>query len=263
MSLLIKGISLQDVKDNVKLNELQAPDGAVAMNSQKITGLAAAAAQSDAIAADANVRAPNATQLQGKIPSNAANQIPVLDGSADLPLANLDPSVCSETELATAVSNHAGVAAAHHTKTPADTVATIVSDVLRNSNDGAKSSNVTSYTKVKEVKLNAPLGACRLKFDMKCPEAHTVKAKVYKNGVPEGAEQTTASTSYVTKSEDFSGWTTNDLIQIYVRPTVEYDYTYIQNMRFYYTKNIAELGGVGLATPLESDEAISITNQDP
>ncbi|MBA7648129.1 hypothetical protein ES703_55911 [subsurface metagenome] len=123
MTVYINGvadvISLQDVKDNVKLNELQAPDGAVAMGSQKITGMAAAVAQGDAIAADANVRAPNATQLQGKTPGAASGIATLSAGSVveqdpkahaiggtkhtSSTLANLsskvsDATVCSETE---------------------------------------------------------------------------------------------------------------------------------------------------------------------
>lgn len=49
MSLLVKGISLQDVKDNVKLNELQDPDGAVALATQILDNIGAPADTGDGL----------------------------------------------------------------------------------------------------------------------------------------------------------------------------------------------------------------------
>lgn len=134
----VGGMTLQKIKDNIKLNELQAPDGAVAMNSQKITGMAAAVAQHDAIAADANVRAPNATQLQGETPAafedtgvaaglisshttpgahHTKFTITEHDVVARHPLANLNSAVCSETEAAGLITTHTEDVDAHHAKT--------------------------------------------------------------------------------------------------------------------------------------------------
>lgn len=72
----VGAMTLQEIKDTIKLNELQAPDGAVAMNSQKITGMAAAVAQGDAIAADANVRAPDSAKLGGSTKATVQTHTP-------------------------------------------------------------------------------------------------------------------------------------------------------------------------------------------
>jgi len=72
----VSGVTLAQVKAGVKLNELQAPDGAVAMNSQKITGLAAATVAGDAIVADANVRAPDSSKLEGSNKATVQDHTP-------------------------------------------------------------------------------------------------------------------------------------------------------------------------------------------
>lgn len=85
----VGAMTLQKIKDNVKLNELQAPDGAVAMNSQKLTGLAAGSAQNDSMR----------------------------KGQAEVVLADLEAAVCSETEADGKITTHKGDASAHHAKT--------------------------------------------------------------------------------------------------------------------------------------------------
>ena len=147
----------------------------------------------------------------------------------------------------------------------APTTELLASNNLRNSNDGEKSTNSTSYVKIKEVLLNADLGACRLKFDLKSSSAGTLAyAKVYKNAVAIGTEQSNSTTSYVTKSEDFSGFLSGDLIQIYAK-AISPKIAYVQNMRFYYDKQITAFPPDTLVTPLltTTDPTISMTNQDP
>lgn len=70
------GEAVTAVKAGVKLNELQAPDGAVAFNSQKASGLAAAAVAGDAIVADANVRAPDSSALEGSNKATVQDHTP-------------------------------------------------------------------------------------------------------------------------------------------------------------------------------------------
>lgn len=110
-----------------------------------------------------------------------------------------------------------------------------------NSNDPAHAipQGATSYTKAKEIKLNAPLAKCRIKFDMTTDRSAVPVgyAKVYKNGSPIGAEHREGrDMNYVTITEDFANFNTNDLIQIYGYHAY-YDYEYIRNFRLYYAED--------------------------
>ena len=159
------------------------------------------------------------------------------------------------------IATHKSDASAHHIKTTEDTVSSAVSDTLRNSNDNEKSTSSSTYVKVKEVKLNEDLPACRLKFDVDMfPTDGNSYAQVYKNGVPIGTEWAFSETGYVTKSEDFTGWVKDDLIQIYLKTPKT---AYVQHMRFYYDVVITYVGGWDLITDLPVTYSISMTNQDP
>jgi len=70
--------SRQDHKHdiNVKVNELNAPDGALDMNSQRILGLGAVTTQGDALPADANLRAADSTLLEGDSKTTVQNHAP-------------------------------------------------------------------------------------------------------------------------------------------------------------------------------------------
>ncbi len=143
-----------------------------------------------------------------------------------------------------------------------------VSDQLQNSNDTERSNSGTSYTKIKEVKLNADLAYCRIKFDLGgAGGTFTRFGRIYKNGVAIGTEQTQESPTYVTYSEDFDTFVTDDLIQIYVKADAGGDeIAKVRNMRFYYSDFIDSIEARDLYddTFIELDgNAISVTNQDP
>lgn len=137
------------------------------------------------------------------------------------------------------------------------------SDTLRNSSDTAKQATTTAPVKVKETKLNAPLPYCRIKFEAYGVDINC-RAQIYKNGVAIGTLQTCPA-SWTTFTEDFSGFTTNDLIQIYVSRLGSDGQTTIQNFRLYYDRHITALKSLTLATPLPVTTGlpISVTNQDP
>lgn len=105
-----------------------------------------------------------------------------------------------------------------------------VGDRLETSADTEYSGAPSSYTKIKEILINRP-GAYRVKFDIKKISGDPKYGRIYKNGVAEGAEQSTSSTSYVTFSEDLSGWSEGDLLQLYVK-TAAGD-LHAQNLRLY------------------------------
>lgn len=64
------------VKANVEVGDLKAPTKALAMNNQKITGLAAPAATNDAVRADANLRAPDSSKLEGSSKATVQDHTP-------------------------------------------------------------------------------------------------------------------------------------------------------------------------------------------
>ena len=74
-----------------------------------------------------------------------------------------------------------------------------------------------SYVKLKEIFIDGS-GTLRISFDLSGDgtPGHDGVAKIYRNGVAVGTERTVSDTAtYSTFNEDISGWTPNDLCQIY------------------------------------------------
>ncbi len=140
-----------------------------------------------------------------------------------------------------------------------------VSDTLQNSNDTEQFTiSLATYVKQKEVFLNDTLSVCRVKFDLKTASAGTAYGRIYRNGSATGTARSTTSTAYSTFSEDFLGFASGDLIQIYTTGTEANQY--VRNMRFYYSKFIDKLGANYelLTETIEvTGIAVSMTNQDP
>lgn len=113
------------------------------------------------------------------------------------------------------------------------------SDTLLASNDTqALFDPGTTYTIKKEIKIPTWVRSAglRIKFSIKTANAAaTAYAKIYKNGVAWGTEQSNATTSYVEKSEDLTGFGGGDVIQIWARMSVGGYGIYIQNFRVYGT----------------------------
>jgi len=124
---------------------------------------------------------------------------------------------------------------------------TVPSENLRNSDDGGKGTGVTSYTKVKEVKINFnTYGTIRIKFHLYC-QASGGQGKVYKNGVGLGGEVTISGSPDVDSNSDLGPFLKDDLIQVYAKASGAYAAT-ITNFRFYYDRE-----------PVST----AFTNQDP
>ncbi len=113
-----------------------------------------------------------------------------------------------------------------------------------------------AWTKKKEIKLNRS-GTLRVKFDLKpttggSPQA-TSYGRIYRNGVAVGTvQQSNDNTQWVTKSEDISGWTAGDLLQLYVATSNVGVNDNCRNLRLYdlaevlpqkYWMPIVDLGG--------------------
>lgn len=142
----------------------------------------------------------------------------------------------------------------------------VVSDTLRNSNDTSRNTTELSYTKVKEVKINAAIVAVRTKFTLASGAPHNAYAKIYKNGTPIGTQRTTGG-SGVTFTEDFASWAVDDLIQIYAYTDDAGEPAVVTNFRFYYSDEFDKWGGASgepfETTVLVQATPISVTNQDP
>jgi len=116
----------------------------------------------------------------------------------------------------------------------------IPTDELLKSDDSIESSNSTSYVKIKDFtglvgNLIGSLSELRIKFDLRNDFANSgAVGRIYKNGVAHGTEQTSSLVAYATKSEDISGWSDGDTIELWIKnddgPT---ETTYVRNLRVY------------------------------
>lgn len=102
--------------------------------------------------------------------------------------------------------------------------------------DNEVTASSTSYVKVKEIILGQVTGSLRVSFDLKKSNSGTVYGRIYKNGVAIGTERSTGSTSYVNYSEDLSGFSAGDLVQLYVKKS-GITPVYVQNFRIHADKD--------------------------
>jgi hypothetical protein len=71
-----------------------------------------------------------------------------------------------------------------------------------------------TYTLRGTIKI-ARAGTYRIKWQMKNTSGSTVYGKIYRNGSPVGTEKNTNSTTYVTVSDDISGWSAGDTCELW------------------------------------------------
>lgn len=77
----------------------------------------------------------------------------------------------------------------------------------------------TTYTKRAELTIGKA-GNLRIKFKLKSSSTGVVAyGKIYKNDVAVGTERTNSATAYEEFSEDISGWSAGDKVQIYLKGT--------------------------------------------
>ena len=95
----------------------------------------------------------------------------------------------------------------------------------------------SGWTKVKEILLEKA-GTLRIKFSAKDDYASgNERAKIYRNGVAVGTLRILTS-SYQEWSQDISGWSSNDYVQLYIYSVV-YAETYVKNFRLYASDSTA------------------------
>ncbi|MDO8673192.1 MAG: hypothetical protein Q7O66_17440 [Dehalococcoidia bacterium] len=108
---------------------------------------------------------------------------------------------------------------------------------VRNSHDAEATTVATSYTKLKTITItNGLVGAARFLFDLKTAGGGaTATARIYRNGVALGTEQTDVTGGYVTKSEDLTQtWNPGDTAEIYAKTSDGAQAAYVQNFRIAY-----------------------------
>lgn len=110
----------------------------------------------------------------------------------------------------------------------------VAGDVLLASADTERNVSVLGYTKCKEIEIPYGVrGEVRVKFDLKRGAGGAVYGKIYINGVATGTERSDSTGSYQTFSEDFSGLTAGDKIQLYCKYVTNGGFT--RNFRIYDT----------------------------
>lgn len=117
------------------------------------------------------------------------------------------------------------------------------------SNDLLKSDDTEEYKYGQEYEVQKEFDAIllnlhsndsefRIKFDMKTSaNLNDVYGRIYRNGVAVGTERTTSSTTYTTYSQDISGWSEGDLIQLFTYSGAMGVQPYVKNFQVY--------GGIG------------------
>lgn len=80
--------------------------------------------------------------------------------------------------------------------------------------DTLTQANQLSWTKQYELKVSRT-GTLTISFDLASTAGHTVHAKIYRNGSAIGTERTTTSATPTTFTEDLSGWSTGDTVEIW------------------------------------------------
>ena len=109
----------------------------------------------------------------------------------------------------------------------------LAGDILRSYDDSEKCHIGTTYTKKKAIKI-LQTGTIRVKFDLMMLQAgYTAYGRIYRNDVAVGTVQSTTGQSYTTKSEDISGWTAGDELELYLKVSATIVSACSQNLRVY------------------------------
>lgn len=137
-----------------------------------------------------------------------------------------------DTDGTLAANSDSKIATQKATKTYVDFVA---GDILLAEANTMRSQTTSTYTRKKEIQVNKG-GVLRIKFDG-CKNGGSGYARVYRNGVAVGTEQsmTTTNPTFTTYSEDISGWSPGDLVQLYAKGDNTYSCE-VKNFKIYVAK---------------------------
>ncbi len=175
----------------------------------------------------------------GSAKRGAANGVAPLDASAEVPMANLKTGGANElcaldanarvpfTELANLAATSDGEITDY--EAGSDTY---------HAHDAEVDTTNTTYTKVKTITLGfLPNGTLRLYFEIKNEAlAETTYGRIYRNGVAVGTEQSVTGTTYTGFTENISGWSENDTLELYIYTSNGSYRAFAQNFRILCTK---------------------------
>ncbi len=140
---------------------------------------------------------------------------------------------------------------------------TAVSADVRNSNPAAKTTTSVPYVKLKEILINEDISAVRVSFYLVTDTfGQWAYGKVYKNGAPIGAQHL-ANDGGATFTDDIGAVVAGNLIQIYGHSSDGVSIATISDMKLCYIKKLTVLFTLTLTTPIATNWAASVTNQDP
>jgi hypothetical protein len=148
-------------------------------------------------------------------------------------------------------------------KTPYEVYNVVVaSNNLRNSNDPEKGTSNTSPTKVKETRIDGVGGTLRIFFHLRASVnagSNIAFAQIYRNGVAVGTQRGVATQSGGDFSQDISGWSPGDLIQIYAWAASPFT-AFVSYFEIYCDPDIAYINKIG-DYPLDSANYLKTTIQ--
>lgn len=99
-----------------------------------------------------------------------------------------------------------------------------------------------SSTYIKQLEVMVPYsGTYRISFGLRKLSAQDVYGKIYRNGVAVGTERGPIGWTWTEFSEDISGWTKGDLLQIYTTNKINTDGVHVGNLRVMADKGITPL----------------------
>lgn len=105
------------------------------------------------------------------------------------------------------------------------------------SDDAEASNNNAVYTKEKEFVIPDDIfedeSEFRIEFELKSSTTSAVHCRVYRNGSYVGSTQISSSTTYANFTQDLTGWSASDLIQMYTHSLDAGRTVYIKNARIY------------------------------
>lgn len=100
------------------------------------------------------------------------------------------------------------------------------------SHDAVASNDGQTYTKVKTIYMGfLPAAVLLLNFKLESDSATTAYAKIYRNGVAVGTEQSKFNFGYESKTESIAGWSAGDTLELWVKNSGLTDGTNVKEFR--------------------------------
>ncbi len=115
----------------------------------------------------------------------------------------------------------------------------VLGDVLMANSDAEVSTSSSTYVLLKQINLGMFSGDLRIKFTMKLVggSPRTATGRIYRNESGIGTERVITTDGQITEySEDITGWSVSDRVEIYAKS--DGGYAYITNFRIYVAVNL-------------------------